>query len=157
VSCMPEDAAIHLTVQDRLEPIWGDHDRLEQVFVNLLENAFTHGSSDLGVSTTLRSGSISGTVEVEVRDHGPGIPPEAVGRIFQPRFRGATDVVGAGLGLSIAKGIVEAHGGLLATMPVDHGASFVVSLPVDPPPDDRDAPIDASWNLVDRPKEPDVV
>jgi signal transduction histidine kinase len=127
------------------------------VFVNLLENASTHGSSDLGIAATLRSGSIPSTVEVEVRDHGRGIPSDAIGRIFQPRFRGATDVAGAGLGLSIAKGIVEAHGGVLATVPVDRGASFVVSLPVDPPPDDVDGPIDTSWNLMDRPKEPDVV
>jgi ABC-type branched-subunit amino acid transport system ATPase component/signal transduction histidine kinase len=157
VDCMPETAGIHLTVQDRLEPIWGDHDRLEQVFVNLLENASTHGFSDQGVSATMRRGRIRGTVEVEVRDHGPGIPSDAMGRIFQPRFRGPTDVAGAGLGLSIAKGIVEAHGGVLATVPADPGASFVVSLPVDPPPDDLDGPIDASWNLVDRPKESDVV
>ena len=156
VSCMPEEAAIDLQVQDRLEPIWGDHDRLEQVLVNLLENASTHGASDQGVSATLRSGAIPARSRSRSATTVPGSRPRRWADL-PARFRGATHVAGAGLGLSIAKGIVEAHGGVLATMPVDRGASFVVSLPVDPPPDHLEGPIDASWNLVDRPKEPDVV
>ena len=156
VDCMPEDAAILVEVDEQLEPVWADHDRLEQVFVNLLENAVTHGSSEDRIDVGLRRGADADTVEVEVRDRGPGIPPQLAGRIFEPRVRGATDAPGAGLGLSIAKGIVEAHGGTLRTVPVERGASFVVSLPSDPPIDALDGPEDASWTLVDGANELDV-
>jgi len=140
------------------EPVWGDHDRLEQVFVNLLENAVAHGASPDGVDVTLRRGAAQGTVEVEVSDHGPGIPPALAGRIFEPRVRGASRRhAGAGLGLPIAKGIVDAHGGCLTAAPAASGACFVVALPCEPPTDASDVPLDASWSLVDAPKEPDVV
>jgi signal transduction histidine kinase len=96
-------------------------------------------------------------VEMEVRDHGPGVPATLAGRMFEPRVRGATDVAGAGLGLSIARGIVEAHGGMLATLDVERGAAFVVTLPAEPSPDAADGLADASWNLVEEPKEPHVL
>jgi signal transduction histidine kinase/ABC-type multidrug transport system ATPase subunit len=157
VRCVPARAPIHVRVADAIEPVWGDHDRLEQVMVNLLENAVTHGWSDAGVEVTLRLGAFPGTVEMEVRDHGPGIPATLSRRMFEPRVRGATDVAGAGLGLSIARGIVEAHGGMLATRDVERGASFVVTLPAEPPADAADGMADATWNLVDDPKEPHVL
>ena len=92
---------------------------------------------------TIGPGAAQGAVEVEVRDHGPGIPPALAGRIFEPRVRGLTDAAGAGLGLPIARGIVEAHGGTLVLAPVDRGASFLVSLPSEPP-DATDGPPDGS-------------
>jgi len=140
-----------------LEPVWGDHDRLEQVFVNLLENAVAHGGSPDGIDVTLRRGASRGTVEVEVADHGPGIPSSLAGRIFEPRVRGTAEGAGAGLGLPIAKGIVDAHGGSLTDVPVARGACFVVALPCEPPTDASDVPLDASWSLVEAAKEPDVV
>jgi K+-sensing histidine kinase KdpD len=141
-----------------LEPVWGDHDRLEQVFVNLLENAVAHGASPDGIDVTLRRGASSGTVEVEVSDHGPGIPRALADHIFEPRVRDATrHHAGAGLGLPIAKGIVDAHGGTLASVPAACGACFVVALPCEPPTDASVLPLDASWSLVDAPKEPDGI
>ena len=153
------DRSVHLHLDAAVEPIWGDHDRLEQVFVNLLENAAAHGASDRAIGVTLRPGSRSGTVEVEVRDHGPGIPPELGERIFEPRVRGATDVAGAGLGLPIARAIVEAHGGTLATMPVDRGAAFLVALPAEPaePAEASAGMPDGSWNVFDETGERHVV
>ena len=94
---------------------------------------------------------------MEVSDHGPGIPPSLAGQIFQPRVRGTTDGGGAGLGLSIARGIVEAHGGTLACAPAAHGASFVVTLRCEPPSEASEAQLDASWNLVDAAGEPDAI
>jgi signal transduction histidine kinase/ABC-type multidrug transport system ATPase subunit len=148
--------AIRVRTAGELEPVWGDHDRLEQVFVNLLENAVAHGASRHGVDVRLRRGKASGTVEAEVADHGPGIPAAVADRIFEPRVRAAGDVAGAGLGLSIARGIVVAHGGTLVAAPSRRGARFVVTLPCEPV-DAPDAPPDAAWTLVDPPKEPDVV
>ena len=62
-----------------------------------------------------------------------GIPAGLAEKIFEPRVRGTTEVAGTGLGLPIARGIVEAHGGTLVVAPADSGASFVVALPADPP------------------------
>src|SRR5690606_6143145 len=127
-----ERAGQAVRVAGTVEPVWGDHDRLEQVFVNLLENAATHGGSEGGTAVTLRPGREPGVVEVEVRDHGPGVPADLGERIFEPRVRGSNEPAGAGLGLPIARAIVEAHGGTLACAPVAQGAAFVVSLPVEP-------------------------
>jgi signal transduction histidine kinase/ABC-type branched-subunit amino acid transport system ATPase component len=150
IACVPSEDGIRLHVDDAMEPIWADHDRLEQVLVNLLENAISHGSSDGGVDVSLRRGSPAGTVEVVVRDHGQGIPASLTERIFQPRVRGSTSLAGAGLGLSIAKGIVEGHGGAIAVVPTDRGASFVVSLPLEPPAGTDEDPEDhPPWAVVD--------
>ena len=54
-----------------MEPVWADHDRLEQVFVNLLENAASHGASARGTDVTVRPAAAPGWAEVEVTDHGP--------------------------------------------------------------------------------------
>jgi signal transduction histidine kinase/ABC-type multidrug transport system ATPase subunit len=151
-----DGVGIRVRTTGELEPVWADHDRLEQVFVNLLENAVAHGASRHGVDVQLRRGRAPGTVEVEVADHGPGIPAALADRIFEPRVRAAGDVAGAGLGLSIARGIVVAHGGTLVAAPARRGARFVVTLPCEPV-DAPDAPPDAAWTLVDAYKEPDVV
>jgi signal transduction histidine kinase/ABC-type multidrug transport system ATPase subunit len=156
---LADGATVRIRADEGVEPVWGDHDRLEQVFVNLLENAVLHGASRHGADVRLRRGRTPGTVEVEVADHGPGIPAALADRIFEPRVRGRAEDAGAGLGLSIARGIVVAHGGTLVAAPArrgTRGARFVVTLPCEPVDADDAAP-DAGWNLVDAPKEPDVV
>lgn len=157
VNCVRNKGPIQLDCSDEVETVWGDHDRLEQVFVNLLENALTHGASDLGVEMIIRGGRMRGTVEVEVRDYGPGIPRALADEIFRPRVRGATDISGAGLGLAIAKGIVEAHGGSLGLAAVDSGSAFIVTLPSEPPLDASDVAIEGAWHLMEGTKAPDVV
>jgi signal transduction histidine kinase len=152
-----DGSTIQVHADADVEPVWGDHDRLEQVFVNLLENAVAHGGSPDGIDVTLRRGASRGTVEAEVADQGPGIPPSLAGRIFEPRVRGRADRGGAGLGLPIARGIVEAHGGSLEALPVGRGACFVVTLPCEPPTDSSDARLDASWSLVEAAKGSDGV
>ena len=154
VRLVANGSTIRLHADADLEPMWGDHDRLEQVFVNLLENAVAHGGSPDGIDVTLRRGASRGTVEAEVADQGPGIPPALVGRIFEPRVRGRADGAGAGLGLPIAKGIVDAHGGSLEAVPAGRGARFVVTLPCEPPSDASDARLDASWSLVEAARGP---
>ena len=102
-------------------------------------------------------GGAPGWAEVEITDYGPGIPAGLAEKIFEPRVRGTTEVAGTGLGLPIARGIVEAHGGTLVVVPADPGASFVVALPADPPPDPGQRPAGepsgASWSVVEEPEE----
>jgi two-component system OmpR family sensor kinase len=131
-----------------LPAIWADHDRLEQVFVNLLGNALGHNPAGTKVTVTASLSSLDGpgAVVVRVADDGDGLPPElaravteAAGRrdprwhdvlaagTNRPRRRGS----GAGLGLSIASGIVAAHGGRLALEPAERGTCFLITLPVE--------------------------
>jgi signal transduction histidine kinase len=114
----------------------GDPGRLEQVFINLFHNA---GRAMAGGGTiTVRAGRAAGNgarapaVEVAVEDSGPGIPPEHLGRLFDPFFSTSG---GTGLGLSISYGIVSAHGGTLeAGNRAEGGARFTVRLPASRPP-----------------------
>jgi signal transduction histidine kinase/ABC-type branched-subunit amino acid transport system ATPase component len=156
-NCLSRGPAVRVRAAGGVEPVWADHDRLEQVFVNLLENAASHGASPRGTDVSVRAGGAPGWAEVEITDYGAGIPAGLAEKIFEPRVRGTTEVAGTGLGLPIARGIIEAHGGTLVVAPADPGASFVVALPADPPPDPRSAtagePSGASWNVVEEPEE----
>jgi signal transduction histidine kinase len=124
-----------------LPPIWADHDRLEQVFVNLLGNALAHNPPGTQVTVTAEaSAACAGdpaTVTVRVIDDGQGMPPELLHApaiataARQHRKRGQS--VGAGLGLSIARGIVAAHGGALDLEELPRGTSFRITLPVERP------------------------
>jgi PAS domain S-box-containing protein len=90
----------------------GDSDRLTQVLTNFISNAAKF--SPAGGTVTVSAARQAGSIRVSVRDHGPGIPEEFRSRIFQ-RFSQADGTArrkgGSGLGLSIAKSIVEVHGG----------------------------------------------
>jgi len=126
---------VELSCDPALKPIWGDHDRLEQVFVNLIDNALRHTPPGTPVRVTAGPGQAPGTVEVRVVDQGPGIPPAEAEALFLPYRRGASGAPGAGLGLSIARGIAEAHGGSVTLETPGagpSGACFLVTLPVDP-------------------------
>jgi signal transduction histidine kinase/ABC-type branched-subunit amino acid transport system ATPase component len=141
VGCVPTSGTVvSVDCDPALGPVWGDHDRLEQVFVNLVGNAVHHGAAPVLVSA--RPGRDAGTVDVLVVDHGPGVPHELVERAFEPHVRGDGPASGAGLGLPIARGIVEAHRGTIAIAPSRAGTIVRVTLPVDPPVDPSvDAPV----------------
>lgn len=110
----------------------GDARRLERALLNLLNNA-SKFSAD-GVVIDLRVTEGSGTATVSVRDRGPGIPPEVMPRLFEHFFTSRTSSpgrgVGAGLGLPIAKGTIEAHGGEMSVeSAVGRGSIFSFTLP----------------------------
>ena len=115
----------------------GDSRRLEQVFLNLLGNAvkFTQEGGRVSVAVS----ATDTEVEVRVTDNGPGIEPEFLPHIFEA-FRqsdaAARHYGGAGLGLSIAKELVDAHKGRIAaeSAGAGRGATFVVTLPISPAP-----------------------
>ena len=132
--CVPGGTdAVEIVADPRVGPVWGDHDRLEQVFVNLLENAARHGDGRSGIVVAIQPSVTEGIVDVRVSDHGPGIPVDLVDAVFLPDVRGATIASGAGLGLAIARGIVETHGGTISVEPSEVGATLLVTLAVEPP------------------------
>jgi two-component system, NtrC family, sensor histidine kinase HydH len=103
---------------------------LRQALVNLLLNAFQ--SMPRGGLLEVRAGSSmldeTPCTEIAIRDSGPGIPPEALSRIFQPFF--TTKATGTGLGLAVVRRIVEGHGGAVAVGRPASGAEFLVRLPL---------------------------
>lgn len=109
---------------------WADENRIDQALGNLLGNAlkFTPEGGRVRITTERDDAEI----RISVIDAGPGIPPDHLPHVFDRLWQGKrTDRRGAGLGLAIAKSIVEAHGGRLwAESEVGHGSTFVLSLPI---------------------------
>jgi NtrC-family two-component system sensor histidine kinase KinB len=108
-----------------------DEARLRHVFVNLLTNASKYTPRD-GIITLAAAPEGTGFVRFSVRDQGPGIPPESVGRIFERFYRAPNQdgKPGAGLGLAIAREIVVAHGGSIAcNSRPGEGSEFYFLLP----------------------------
>jgi signal transduction histidine kinase len=122
-----------VTVLTPIPEIWADPHQLQQVLMNLVSNAIHAMKTARGHGVlTVTSGQHGSEVLVEIEDDGPGIPPEHLGRIFDPFFTTKATGAGTGLGLSLAIGIVESHGGHLdAENLPDGGARFTVHLPID--------------------------
>jgi len=134
VACLPPAAGplTQVACDPDLPVVWADHDRLEQVFVNLLGNAFGHNPPGTRVAITAARGE-PGELVLSVTDDGAGMPPELAAGPFEPARRRRTPTSGAGLGLSISRGIVAAHGGQIELVPQDRGTCFRVRLPVEAP------------------------
>ena len=123
--------------------VLADEARLSQVFINLLVNAaqaMPEGQSDRHEVRLSTSRAPGGQAVIEVRDTGPGMSPEVLGRIFDPFFTSKAIGVGTGLGLSICHGIVSALGGeILVESEPGKGTVFRIVLPpaaaVEPPPE----------------------
>ena len=112
----------------------GDVNRLDQVLANLVDNAIKYGRAS-GCVTVGGKKLDDGKLEIFVRDDGPGIPPEALDRVFERFYRvdkaRSRDQGGTGLGLSIVKHIVQAHGGeVRAESVLGQGATFYFTLPM---------------------------
>lgn len=110
-----------------------DAGRIEQVLSNLLDNAVKYGREGGRVSVSARPAE-DGKVEVFVQDDGPGLPPEALERVFERFYRvdkaRSREQGGTGLGLSIVKHIIQTHGGRVwARSEPGHGATFFFTLP----------------------------
>jgi signal transduction histidine kinase len=109
--------------------IQGYSGKLNQVFMNLLSNAF-HAIPDKG-DVWIRTRANDSVVEIEIEDNGVGIPKENLKRIFEPFFSTKPVGQGTGLGLSISYGIIEQHQGKIHVTSVPQkGSSFIVRLPV---------------------------
>lgn len=112
--------------------VFGDSERLGQLLENLLSNALRHtpttGAVSLGVTSSAEH------VTVTIQDTGEGIPTDQLERVFERFYRGDSarhqDGRGSGVGLTIARGIAESHGGRLRAVGTGgHGATFILDLP----------------------------
>jgi signal transduction histidine kinase len=134
VACLPPPnrALVDLDYDPGLPAVWADHDRMEQVLLNLVENALRHNPEGTHVKVSARSHGA--TVDIDVSDNGDGVPLDVAGAFFEPGRRRRTATAGAGLGLSIASGIVDAHGGTIELVPGSgRGTHIRVKVPIEGP------------------------
>ncbi|MGE5141431.1 MAG: sensor histidine kinase, partial [Rudaea sp.] len=104
--------SVAVQAENELPLIPFDFALIEQVLLNLLENAIKY--SPAGTPLTLSADARDGSMVITVADRGPSIPREDLERVFDKFYRaGNTGVPGTGLGLTICKGIVQAHGGTI--------------------------------------------
>jgi CheY-like chemotaxis protein/anti-sigma regulatory factor (Ser/Thr protein kinase) len=129
-----QGSRLHLKVEilKGLPPVKGDFGQLQQVLLNLLQNA-QQAMEESGKGSTMSVRTTSGgfgRVRLEVWDDGPGIPETLQARIFDPFFTTKPAGKGTGLGLAIVSGFVRQHGGAVSVhSPQGGGARFVVELP----------------------------
>ncbi|WP_397569857.1 ATP-binding protein [Schlesneria sp. T3-172] len=134
--CRPEarrrSVVLELDLDDTLPDMAADGIQIQQVLVILIENAFNaldhREPSQRKITLTTRARPID-EIEVSVKDSGPGLMPDTLKSLFEPFV--TTEVNGTGLGLTIARGIIEAHGGKIWHEPNDAGgAEFRFTLPI---------------------------
>jgi signal transduction histidine kinase len=132
-SCLPpyRAGAVEVRCSDELPPVFADHDRLEQVLLNLLTNAIRHNPPSTHVTLTATPAHPD-SVEIRVTDDGLGLPAELADAPFDAHRGHRSGSAGAGLGLSITRGIVEAHGGTIDLVATEAGTEFRIRLPIEP-------------------------
>lgn len=129
------DREVDVSVPAGLPPVPIDAVLVEQLFVNLLENAAKYTPPGSPIAISARAGD--GEIVVEVADRGPGVPEDQRERVFEKFVRLSRDAAGggAGLGLAICRAVVEAHGGRISVYDRDGGgAAFRFTLPLEGTP-----------------------
>jgi len=122
--------------------VWADGHQLKQVIVNLVTNArqaVQDSAPPRQLRLATRYDERHSSVGIEVADSGPGIPAELRARVFEPFFTTKPDGEGTGLGLALARGMVEGHGGTIEIESTPgEGARFIISLPLGAPPESQE-------------------
>lgn len=138
---VPEAVLVEVDVDEQLPAVRADPGLLERVVANLVDNALRHGrpvagkglsGQPDGPAVAVRASAHGGRVELRIVDHGPGLPAGGVAAVFTPfqRLGDRSAPDGVGLGLSVAKGFMEAMGGdLRAEDTPGGGLTMVISLP----------------------------
>jgi signal transduction histidine kinase len=121
---------LHDKIGYNLPEIIGNHQGLQQVFLNLITNS-VHAMKDGGDLTICAALAEGDKIKVEVKDTGTGIPAENLPNIFDPFFSTKEVGKGTGLGLSVSHGIIQKHGGqIFVKSEVGRGTTFTIVLPV---------------------------
>ena len=123
-----QNIKIKKNLQADMPTLFADATQLKQVFLNIVLNA-AQAMAGKG-SLTITTSHDAGLIIIRIKDTGPGIPPENIGKLFNPFF--TTKEKGTGLGLAISYGIVERHSGKIdVETELGKGSTFIITLPVD--------------------------
>jgi signal transduction histidine kinase len=132
----PDNVQVHRDIALDLPPVLGDANALRSAVQNLIANAVKYGGRDhwVGIRAEHVRDRRHGEIRITVSDHGNGIDAAELPHIFEPFYRGADAVAqqihGNGLGLSLVRRIIEAHGGMVrATSRPGSGSAFTITLP----------------------------
>ena len=121
---------LKLDFESNLPRIFGDEQKLKQVFINLILNAVDVLPPEGEIRINVKKDKLPGYVLITFQDNGPGIPEHIQGRIFEPFFTTKGQGKGTGLGLSVSRGIIKKMGGYIhLTSSPGLGTMFTVSLP----------------------------
>ena len=127
-----QDIIVNTQLTDELPPIVGHRGQLQEVLLNLIQNAIDAMRTITDRSRLLRVGTkLHGTkaVVISVEDSGPGIEPNKMSSVFDAFV--TTKATGMGLGLALSQMIIERHDGQIVVVPsVNHGAHFRITLPI---------------------------
>lgn len=126
-------ATLSLDLGEALPILRGNQVALQQVVVNLVQNALDASSSNTAPAVHVRTSRSGDRVAIEVRDNGTGIPPEVLPHVFDPFFTTKPPGRGTGLGLTIARELVRRAGGTVDFATGSGGTSFTVLLPTQEP------------------------
>ncbi|MGA2087675.1 MAG: PAS domain S-box protein [Stellaceae bacterium] len=119
-----------ITLRSDLPPVVMDKVQIQQVLLNLIRNALEAMETSEERILVIEAATKDGMLEFRVSDTGPGLPPEVAGNLFQPFV--TTKARGMGVGLSICRSIIEAHGGRISTAKrLGGGTVFAFTLPLD--------------------------
>jgi two-component system phosphate regulon sensor histidine kinase PhoR len=135
----PQEIIVNLP-DDQALAIWGDNDKVEQIALNLADNAFSYTHPGGRITLSAWADKSAEHVVLSVADTGVGIPPEVADRIFERFYRGdesqelVMDTPGTGLGLAIVKEFVQMHHGRIwFESEMGKGTTFYVELPAKAP------------------------
>lgn len=140
-----QDRPVRTVLPDSLPLLWIDAVLMEQVLVNLIENAVKY--TPPGTPIDIEALSLVSDLRLTITDYGTGIPKHHLNRIFEKFYRGTTetDESGVGLGLALCQAIVEAHGGSIrASNRAAKGAEFIIEIPLHEPPNFNSADLNES-------------
>jgi two-component system nitrogen regulation sensor histidine kinase NtrY len=122
---VPPTMTCRLELDPELPALLGHHDPLHRAFSNIVRNAVEACEAQGAIEIV--AGREDGGARIEIRDHGPGLPAELEGRLFDPYVTGKSS--GTGLGLALARQTIEMHQGTIAAQPTPGGgATFVVRM-----------------------------
>jgi len=129
----PPDGRLHVDLSADIPVLYLDKRLIEAVFRNLIENAAKYAGEESPI--TITANIENENLLVYVQDEGPGIPVQYQDHLFESFYQPEIDLIqtksGFGLGLTICKGFIEAHGGQIWVEPCSMGACFAFSLPLD--------------------------
>ncbi len=126
-SMIKNKISVDLQLQDDLSPVTSDHQQMQQIFLNILNNAIDAVGS--GGNISVMTYSAAGNVRVVIQDDGPGIDEKNLPHIFEPFFTTKEAGKGTGLGLSITYGIIKKLGGdITVRSQVGKGTAFTITI-----------------------------